>query len=63
MESGISSGFSLFRVAVAELGVKYFTKSFSFSLLLLSFVLSSFLTGRMFVREPSWKYSANLVGS
>ena len=25
--------------------------------------LSPFLTGRMFVREPSWKYSANLVGS
>ena len=26
-------------------------------------VLSPFLIGRMFVREPSWKYSANLVGS
>ena len=25
--------------------------------------LSPLLTGRMFVREPSWKYSANLVGS
>ena len=25
--------------------------------------LSPFLSGRMFVREPSWKYSANLVGS
>ena len=26
-------------------------------------VLSTFLIGRMFVREPSWEYSANLVGS
>ena len=26
-------------------------------------VLSPFLIGRMFVREPNWKYSANLVGS
>ena len=26
-------------------------------------VLSPFLTGRLFVHEPSWKYSANLVGS
>ena len=26
-------------------------------------VLSPFLIGRMFVREPSWKCSANLVGS
>ena len=26
-------------------------------------VLSPFLIGRMFLREPSWKYSANLVGS
>ena len=26
-------------------------------------VLCPFLIGRMFVREPSWKYSANLVGS
>ena len=26
-------------------------------------LLSPFLTGRMFLREPSWKYSANLVGS
>ena len=26
-------------------------------------VLSPFLIGRMFVREPSWKYSANLAGS
>ena len=25
--------------------------------------LKPVLTGRMFVREPSWKYSANLVGS
>ena len=25
--------------------------------------LIPFLIGRMFVREPSWKYSANLVGS
>ena len=25
--------------------------------------LSPFLTGRMFLREPSWKYSAKLVGS
>ena len=25
--------------------------------------LSPFLIGRMLVREPSWKYSANLVGS
>ena len=25
--------------------------------------ISPFLIGRMFVREPSWKYSANLVGS
>ena len=25
--------------------------------------LSPFLVGRMFVREASWKYSANLVGS
>ena len=25
--------------------------------------LSPFLIGQMFVREPSWKYSANLVGS
>ena len=25
--------------------------------------LSPFLTGRMFVREPSWEYSANLAGS
>ena len=25
--------------------------------------LSPFLIGRMFVREPSWEYSANLVGS
>ena len=25
--------------------------------------LSPFLSGRMFVREPSWKYSANLAGS
>ena len=25
--------------------------------------LSPFLIGRMFVREPSWKYLANLVGS
>ena len=25
--------------------------------------LSPFLTGRMFVREPSWKYSANPVRS
>ena len=25
--------------------------------------LSPFLTGRMFVREPSWEYSANLVSS
>ena len=25
--------------------------------------LSPFLIGRMFVREPSWKYSAKLVGS
>ena len=24
--------------------------------------LSPFLIGRMFVREPSWKYLANLVG-
>ena len=24
--------------------------------------LSLFLIGRMFVREPSWEYSANLVG-
>ena len=26
-------------------------------------VLSPFLIGRMFLREPSWKYSAKLVGS
>ena len=26
-----------------------------------SLALSPFLTGRMFVREPSWEYSANLV--
>ena len=26
-------------------------------------VLSPFLIGRMFFREPSWEYSANLVGS
>ena len=26
-------------------------------------VLIPFLIGRMFVREPSWEYSANLVGS
>ena len=26
-------------------------------------MLSPFLIGRMFLREPSWKYSANLVGS
>ena len=26
-----------------------------------SYVLSPFLMGRMFVREPSWEYSANLV--
>ena len=25
--------------------------------------LSPFLIGRMFLREPSWKYSAKLVGS
>ena len=25
--------------------------------------LSSFLIGRMFLREPSWKYLAKLVGS
>ena len=25
--------------------------------------LSPFLTGQMFVREPSWDYSANPVGS
>ena len=25
--------------------------------------LSPFLTGRTFLREPSWKYSAKLVGS
>ena len=25
--------------------------------------LSPFLTGRMFLREPSWKYSEKLVGS
>ena len=25
--------------------------------------LSPFLIGGMFVREPSWKYSANLVGT
>ena len=25
--------------------------------------LKPVLIGRMFVREPSWKYSANLVGS
>ena len=25
--------------------------------------LSPFLTGRMFLREPSWKYSAKLAGS
>ena len=25
--------------------------------------LSPFLTGRMFVREPSWKFSAKLAGS
>ena len=30
---------------------------------LFSALLSPFLIGRMFVREPSWKYSANLVGS
>ena len=26
-------------------------------------LLSPFLIGRMFLREPSWKYSAKLVGS
>ena len=26
-------------------------------------VLSPFLIGRMFLREPSWKYSAKLAGS
>ena len=26
-------------------------------------LFSPFLTGRMFVREPGWEYSANLVGS
>ena len=26
------------------------------------FVLSPFLIGRLFLREPSWKYSAKLVG-
>ena len=26
-------------------------------------VLSPFLIGRMFLREPSWEYSANLAGS
>ena len=26
-------------------------------------VLGPFLIGRMFLREPSWKYSAKLVGS
>ena len=25
--------------------------------------VSPFLIGRMFLREPSWKYSANLFGS
>ena len=29
----------------------------------LELALSPFLTGRMFVREPSWKYLANLAGS
>ena len=28
-----------------------------------SVLLSLFLSGRMFVREPSWEHSANLVGS
>ena len=28
-----------------------------------SYAISPFLTGRMFVREPSWKYSAKLGGS
>ena len=28
-----------------------------------SVALSPFLIGRMFLREPSWKYSAKLVGS
>ena len=27
------------------------------------YALSPFLIGRMFLREPSWKYSAKLVGS
>ena len=26
-------------------------------------LLSPFLIGRMFLREPSWKYSVKLVGS
>ena len=28
-----------------------------------AFSLSPFLIGRMYLREPSWKYSAKLVGS
>ena len=36
--------------------------SFSLSTFFLS-LLNPFLIGRMFVREPSWKYSANVVGS
>ena len=28
-----------------------------------SILLSPFLIGRMFLREPSWKYSAKLAGS
>ena len=31
--------------------------------LAISLALSPFLIGRMFLREPSWKYSATLVGS
>ena len=31
--------------------------------LVADWALSPFLIGQMFVREPSWKYSAKLVGS